>query len=150
MINLKNEKGISLIVLIIMIVVIIILSVITINSSDNTIDESISAKEKAEEEMDNEKIKEIITYEMTGTEELIDVEIDFKRVELNDTVKISYSGENYGEGYSLYLSEKDIKKAEAKLGTKNYYKPYKDITKSYIVGSSGDYIRLKEEWDFNN
>lgn len=146
----KNEKGISLMVLIIMIVVIIILSVITIRSSDSTVDESIDAKEKAEETMDNEKIKEIITYEMAGTEELIDIEIDLKRVELNESLKIKYSGDVYGEGYTLYISEKDIKKIESETGNSNYYKPYKDITKSYIVGNSGDYIRLREEWNFNS
>lgn len=148
--ELKNENGISLIVLIIMIVVIIILSVMTIGSSGNTVDESISAKEKAEEEMDNEKIKELITYEIAGTVELIDVEIDLKRIELSGDREINYNGKTYGKGYYLYLSEKDIKKVEEETATNNYYKPYKDITKSYIVGNSGDYIRLKEEWKFNN
>ena len=143
----KNDKGISLIVLIIMIVVIIILSIITMRTSGDTVDESIEAKEKAQIVLDNEKIEEIITYELAENMELIDVEIDLKRIKLNDSLKLEYSGETYGEGYTLYLSEKDIEKVEKVTGSGDFFKSYKGITKSYVVNhESCEYIRLLEEW----
>ena len=45
---LKNQKGITLITLVITIVVILILAAISINVSDNTVDEAVSAKFKQE------------------------------------------------------------------------------------------------------
>ena len=160
----KNEKGISLIVLIIMIVVIIILAVITMRASDDIVDDSIKAKEEAQITLDNEKIKEIMTYELAGTDELIDVEIDLKRLELSDGLKVEYKEKNedgtekvyiFGEGYTLYLSEKDIDKVEEATGSGDYFKSYKGITKSYVVShESGDYKRLEvkdsisDDWQF--
>ena len=144
----KSEKGVSIVVLIVTIIVIILLSIITLNFSSRLVDDSIDAKKEAEIGMDNEKIKEILTYEIAGTEELIDPEIDLKRIKLSDTIKIEYSGEVYGEKYTLYLAEEDIKKVEAVTGN-NYYKPYKDITKSYIVkDKTEEFIRLEEDWEF--
>lgn len=145
----KSEKGVSLIVLVISIIVLIILSAITINSTDNSLDNSIEAKKAAEAKMDDEKIKELITYELAGTYDLIDVEIDLKRIVLADTLQIEYEGITYGEGYTLYLSDEDVKKVEQKTGMTDYYKSYKDITKSYVVNSStGDFKRLEEDWEF--
>lgn len=145
----KNQKGISIVVLIVTIIAIILLSIITLNFSTILVDDSIDAKKEAEISMDNDKIREIITYEIAGTEELIDAEIDLKRIALSDTLKIEYSGEIYGENYTLYLSEKDIKKVEAITGKNNYFKPYKDITKSYIVkDKTEEFIRLEEDWKF--
>lgn len=147
----KNEKGISLIVLIITIIVIIILAAITMYYSDDVIDDSINSKNEAQIVMDNEKIKEIMIYELAGTYELIDVEINLKRVELSDSLQIEYSGDTYGKGYALYLSEKDIDKVETATGSGDYFKPYKDLSKSYVVSfESGDYKRLEEEWKFKN
>ena len=160
----KNEKGISLIVLIIMIVVIIILSAITMNSSDDAIDESIDVKKKAQTTLDNEKIEEIMTYELSGRTELIDAEIDLKRVNLSDDLKIEYKEKQsdgsekvyyFGDKYTLYLSEKDIEKTEEATGSGDYFKPYKDISKSYVVShESGEYKRLEvddyleDDWKF--
>lgn len=160
----KNEKGISLIVLIIMIVVIIVLAVITMSASDDLIDDTVKSKEEAEITMDNEKIKEIMTYELAGTEELIDVDIDLKRIELSDELKIEYKEKQengsekiyyFGKGYTLYLSEKDIEKAEEATGSGDYFKSYKGITKSYVVAhESGDFKRLEvkdyisDDWKF--
>ena len=144
----KNQKGVSIVVLIVTIIVIILLSIITLSFSSRLVDDSIDAKKEAEISMDNEKIKEIITYEIAGTEELIDPEIDLKRIKLSDSIKIEYSGEIYGDKYTLYLSEKDIEKVEAVTGN-NYYKPYKGITKSYIVkDKTEEFIRLEEDWEF--
>ena len=147
----KNEKGFSLMVLVVTIVVLIILASITLNSSDQVIDDSIEAKKKAEATIDDDKIKEIMTYELAGTTELIDIEIDLKRVELSEDIQIEYNGVTYKDGSVLYISEKDIEKIEAKTGEYDKYKSFKDLTKSYIVNSDeGTYIRLEEDWKFNN
>ena len=121
----------------------------TINDSSVTIDESIDAKEKAQITLDNEKIEEILTYELAENHDLIDLEINLKRLQLNDSIQIEYNGNIYGTGYTLYLSEKDIKKVEEITGSGDYFKSYKDLSKSYIVGhEAGDYIRLSETWNF--
>ena len=147
----KNERGFSLIVLVITIIVIIILAAITLNSSDEVIEDSLEAKKAAEAAVDDNKIKEIMTYELAGTYELIDVEIDLKRVELNENMQIVYDGVTYGYGYALYMTEEDSEKVEAKTGVVDYYKSYKDLTKSYVVDyTTGDYKRLEEDWKFKN
>lgn len=147
----KNEKGFSLIVLVITIIVVIILAAITLRSSDGVIDDSLGAKNAAEAAMDDDKIKEIMTYELAGTQELIDLEIDFKRLELSDTLQIEYEGKVYGYGYALYLCENDIEKVEAETGKSDYFKSYKDLTKSYVVDyTTGDYKRLEDVWEFKN
>ncbi len=144
----KEEKGFSLMVLVITIVVLIILAAITINSSDIAIGDAIDTKKETEARIDDDKIKEIMTYELAGTKELIDEEIDLKRVELNDTLIVQYKDEEYGNGYSLYLSEKDINKTSVATGESGY-KPFKEITKSYLVNYvTGEYVRLEEEWKF--
>lgn len=149
LIYLKNEKGISLITLVITIVTIIILASITLGPSGGAVDESVEAKEKAEAEIDNQKIEEIITYELAQTNELIDLEIDLKRINLSDTLQVDNSGDIYGNGYTLYLAKRDIYKVEAKTGSGDYFKPYKDLFKSYVVNhSSGEYKRLVNEWKF--
>lgn len=144
----KKENGFSLIVLVVTIVVLIILAAITFTTSGDAIDKAGESKEEAEATMDDDKIKEIITYEMAGTKELIDIEIDFKRVELNENLRVKYNDKEYGIGFSLYLSEKDITKVEEATGESGW-KSYKDITKSYIIESeTGTFIRLKDEWEF--
>lgn len=148
----KNERGFSLMVLIITIIVIIILAIITMNASFDSVDEAIDSEKKAQAAIDNDKIREIMTYELAGTIELIDVDIDQKRIELRSGDReIVYDGVTYRDGFALYLAEDDIAKVENKMGTFNYYKPYKDLTKSYVVDyRTGTYIRLEEEWDFKN
>ena len=91
----KNEKGFSLIVLVTTIIVIIIIAAISLNSSNDVIDEATDSKIKAEAKIDDDKIDEIITYEVAGTKELIDPDIDFERIELNDSLKIEYDGSVY-------------------------------------------------------
>ena len=108
----REDRGFSLIVLVITIIVILILTTITFRSSNEVIDDAVDSKNKAEATIDDDKIKEIMTYELAGTKELIDVEIDLKRIELSDTLKIKYEGNEYGIGYSLYLSNEDIDKVE--------------------------------------
>lgn len=148
----KNERGFSLIVLVITIIVLLILTAITFNSSDRIVDDSIESQKAANAAMDNDKIMEVMTYELAGTVELIDIEIDQKRIELRSGDReIVYDGVPYRDGFALYISEGDIAKVENKMGTSNYYKPYNNLTKSYIVDySTGTYIRLEEEWDFKN
>ena len=148
----KNEKGFSLIVLIVTIIIIIILATITMRSSLDSIDEAAETEKKSLAAIDNDKIREIMTYELAGTVELIDIEIDQKRVELiSGEREIVYDGVTYKDGNALYISEDDVTKVENKMGTFNYYKPYKDLTKSYIVDySTGTYIRLEEEWNFKS
>lgn len=147
----KNEKGFSLIVLVITIIVIIILAAITFTSSTDVVDQAGEGKQSAEAAIDDDKIREIMTYELAGTYELIDIEIDLKRVELSADMQIEYDGVTYGYGYALYLAEDDIEKVEAKTGEVDYYKPYKDLTKSYVVNyTTGDYKRLQEDWKFKN
>ena len=132
----REDRGFSLIVLVITIIVILILTTITFRSSNEVIDD--------------DKIKEIMTYELAGTKELIDVEIDLKRIELSDTLKIKYEGNEYGIGYSLYLSNEDIDKVENTTGLTGL-KPFKELTKSYVVDyTTGKYKRLENEWQFAN
>lgn len=145
----KNEKGFSLIVLVITIIVLLILATITFNSSIRLVDDAVESKKSAEETIDDDKIKEILTYELAGTYELIDIEINLKRIELSNSLKIEYDRNEYGLGYVLYLSENDIKKVEQKTGEVGL-KSYKDLTKSYLVNSSGEFLRLEEEWKFKN
>lgn len=157
----NNKKGFSLIVLIITIVVIIILAAITMNTSDYIIDDSSKAKNEAEAAMDEDKIKETLLYELAGTHELIDVEIEFKRLKLSDDLQIEYEikDENYevtevktfGKGYVLYIAEKDIDKIANKTGSGDYFKSYKGITRSYVVNTtSEEFFRLQEDWHFKN
>lgn len=91
----KNEKGFSLIVLVITIIVIIILAAISLNSSNEVVDEAIDSKIQAEAKIDDDKINEIITYEIAGTKELIDPDINLERIDLNDSLKIEYDGKVY-------------------------------------------------------
>ena len=148
----KNERGFSLIVLVITIIVLLILTAITLNSSDKIVDDSIDSQKAANAAIDDDKIMEIMTYELAGTLELIDIEIDQKRIELRSGDReIIYDGVPYRDGFALYLAEEDIEKVENKMGTFNYYKPYKNLTKSYIVDyKTGTYIRLEEKWNFKN
>ena len=148
----KNERGFSLIVLVITIIVLLILTAITLNSSNQVVDDSIESQKAANAAMDNDKIMEIMTYELAGSLELIDIEIDQKRIELRSGDReIVYDDITYRDGFALYIAEEDIAKVENKMGTFNYYKPYKDLTKSYIVDyKTGTYIRLEEKWDFKN
>lgn len=92
--------------LVITIIVIIIIAAITINSSNRVVDDAIGSKNTAEATIDDDKIREIITLELAGTKELIDVDIDYKRIELSNALKVTYKADEYGEGYVLYLSEK--------------------------------------------
>ena len=146
----REDRGFSLIVLVITIIVILILTTITFRSSNEVIDDAVDSKNKAEATIDDDKIKEIMTYELAGTKELIDVEIDLKRIELSDTLKIKYEGNEYGIGYSLYLSNEDIDKVENTTGLTGL-KPFKELTKSYVVDyTTGKYKRLENEWQFAN
>lgn len=146
----REERGFSLIVLVITIIVILILTTITFRSSNEVIDDAVDSKNKAEATIDDDKIKEIMTYELAGTKELIDVEIDLKRIELSDTLKIKYEENEYGIGYSLYLSNEDIDKVEKATGLAGL-KPFKELTKSYVVDyTTGKYKRLENEWEFIN
>ena len=54
------------------------------------------------------KKEEILIYEYAGTYELIDIEIDLKRVQLSDDLQIEYDDEVYGYDCVLYLAEEDI------------------------------------------
>lgn len=144
----KNEKGFSLMYLVITIIVIIIIAAITINSSNRVVDDAIDSKKSAEAAIDDDKIREIISLEIAGTKELIDVDIDYKRIELSGALKVSYKANEYGDGYVLYLSEQDIKKVEERTG-KVGLEAYKELTRSYIVDTAtGEYIRLEDEWSF--
>lgn len=143
----KNEKGFSLIVLVITIIIILILTAITLDSSNEVVDDAVESKKSADAAIDDDKIKEILIYELAGTHELIDIEIDLKRIKLSDSLKIEYDRDEYGFGYVLYIAEEDIEKVEDKTGEIGL-KSYKDLTKSYIVNSSGEFLRLEEEWEF--
>ena len=144
----KNESGFSMIVLVVTIVILLILTGITFNASGDAIDDAAKSKETAEATMDDDKIKEIMTYELAGTKELIDIEIDLKRVELDETLKVKYEDKEYGIGYCLYISDKDIEKVE-EATTIEGWKSYKEITRSYVVDyTTGKYIRLQEDWEF--
>ncbi len=146
----KEEKGFSLMVLVITIVTIIILAAIALASSNGLIDDAIDSKKSTEAILDDEKIKEIMTYELAGTKELIDIEIDLKRVELSDTLCVLYDGNEYGNGYSLYLSEQDIEKVSTATGLTGL-KAYKELTKSYLVDYvKGKFVRLENDWTFKN
>ena len=146
----REDRGFSLIVLVITIIVILILTTITFRSSNEVIDDAVDSKNKAEATIDDDKIKEIMTYELAGTKERIDVELDLKRIELSDTLKIKYEGNEYGIGYSLYLSNEDIDKVENTTGLTGL-KPFKELTKSYVVDyTTGKYKRLENEWQFAN
>lgn len=144
----KNEKGFSLIYLVITIIVIIIIATITLNSSDRIVDDAIDSKKSAEATIDDDKIKEIIMYEIAGTTELIDLDIDFKRISLSNLLKVKYKENEYGDGYVLYLSEKDIKTVEKKTG-KQGLESYKELSRSYVVNSqTGEFLRLEDDWSF--
>ena len=144
----KNEKGFSLMYLVITIIVIIIIAAITINSSNRVVDDAIGSKNTAEAAIDDDKIREIITLELAGTKELIDVDIDYKRIELSNALKVTYKADEYVEGYVLYLSEKDIKKVEERTGRVGL-EAYKELTRSYVVNTeTGEFVRLEDEWSF--
>lgn len=144
----KNEKGFSLIYLVITIIVIIIITTITLNSSDKIVNDAVGSKKSAEAVIDDDKIREIITYEIAGTTELIDLDIDFKRVSLSNLLKVKYNENEYGDGYVLYLSEQDIKMVENKTGKQGLV-PYKELTKSYVVNiETGEFLRLEDDWSF--
>lgn len=145
----NNEKGFSLIVLVITIIVILILTMITLDSSSEVIDDAVESKKSADATIDDDKIEEILVYELAGTYELIDIEIELKRIALSDTLKVKYGRDEYGFGYVLYIAEEDIEKVEDKTGEIGL-KSYKDLTKSYIVNSSGEFFRLEEEWEFKD
>ena len=146
----KNNKGFSLTVLLVTIVVILILAAISLTSYSYIIQDAGESKNKAEARIDDDKIKEIMTYELAGTTEFIDVDIDFKRIELSDTLQIEYGEVLYGTNYDLYLSEDDIEKVEKATGEVGL-KPYKQLTKSYVVNyMSGDFVRLENDWKFKN
>ena len=145
----KKEKGFSLIVLVVTIIVIIIMAAITFTTASNVLKDSADAKIQAQAKIDDDKIESVIQYETAGTYDLIDEEIDLKRLPLSNDLEIVYNGKTYGEGYALYISAEDLVKVEAKTGRQYFYKQFKDITKSYVVNSStGDYVRLQDEWVF--
>ena len=145
----KNQKGFSLIVLVITIVVIIILAAITLTPGTKVIDDSANSKEQAEATLDDDKIRSIITYEVAGTTELINPEIDLMRLQLDNSTQVVYKGVSYGTGYTLYIAKQDIAKIEQKTGRSDYYKSFNDLTKSYIVdNNSGTFTRLVEDWSF--
>lgn len=148
----KNEKGFSLIVLVLTIIIMIIIIAITMDPSTEVIDEADKSKQAVEAAQDDQKIKEIITYEIGGTTELIDPNIDFMRLPLSNDIQVKYQDITYGVGYVLYLSDKDLEKVSIKTATTNYYQPFKDLTESYVVDTNtGSYIRLDtNDWAFVN
>ena len=147
--RMKNQKGFSLIVLVITMIVLIIILTIVINPSAKVLDDTEKSKELAEASIDNDKIQQIINYELAGTQDLIDIEIDMKRIELSNDITVHNNGNTYGDGWVLYICERDIPKIERKTGNEDFYKSYKDITRSYVVNkNSGTYIRLEYDWKF--
>ena len=145
----KTEKGYSLIVLVLTIVVMVILIAIALKPSTQVLDDTEEAKKQAEAAIDDDKIKEIINYETAGIPDLIDVEIVYKRIPLTEDIAVSNKGITYGTGWTLYIAERDIEKIEEKTGQRNYYKPYNDITRSYVVDTdTGHFVRLEVDWTF--
>ena len=149
---LKNEKGFSLIVLVLTIIIMLIIIAITMDPGTEVIDEADKSKQAVEATQDDQKIKEIITYELGGTTELIDPNIDFMRLPLSNDIQVKYQDITYGTGYVLYLSDKDLEKVSTKTATTNYYQSFKDLTESYLVDTNtGNYIRLDtNHWSFVN
>ena len=146
----KSEKGFSLIVLVLTIIIMLIIISIAMKNSTEILDETEEGKKSVEATEDDQKIKEIITYELAGTTELIDPSIDLMRLPLSNEIQVKYEDVIYGTGFVLYLSDKDLEKVEKITDTIGYYQSFKELTESYVVDyQSGNYVRLKtEEWSF--
>lgn len=139
----KNEKnsGISMITIVITIIVMLILATVAIMSSTRMIDDSSNAKESANADFDNDKIRTILTQAIYDTSAREGIPLV-----TGSLVIVGPDEKEYGTGWYLLPggTDDDLDVIAKKTGRPSIEK-YKDLTASYVVDyDNGDFARIKE------